>query len=75
MRVFNFVVWTAIAIAVAMTAVQSARAEAVVKKVCHEDPKTKKEVCKNIKTHKKLEGTKVPEKKPAAKPQPQQKKK
>lgn len=32
------------------------------KKVCHEDPKTKKEVCKTIKVHKKLDGTKVPPK-------------
>jgi hypothetical protein len=30
------------------------------KKVCREDPKTKKEVCKTIKVHKKLEGKKVP---------------
>ncbi len=30
------------------------------KRVCKEDPKTKKEVCKNIKVHKKLEGTPVP---------------
>jgi len=30
------------------------------KKVCHPDPKTKKEVCKTIKVHKKLEGKKVP---------------
>ena len=51
---------------------QVAHAEAVVKKVCHEDPKTKKEVCKNVKTHKKVEGEKVPEKAPA---KPQQKKK
>jgi len=72
MRLFNFVAWTAIAIAVALVA-QPARAEAVVKRVCHTDAKTKKEVCKNVKTHKKLEGTKVPEKKPAAK-QPQKKK-
>lgn len=71
MRLFNFVVWTGIAIAVALVA-QPARAEAVTKRVCHEDPKTKKEVCKNIKTHKKVEGTKVPEKAPA---KPQQKKK
>ena len=49
-----------------------AHAEAVVKKVCHPDPKTKKEVCKNIKVHKKVEGTKVPEKAPA---KPTQKKK
>lgn len=36
------------------------------KRVCLEqtDPKTKKvkEVCKNVKVHKKLEGTKVPDK-------------
>lgn len=32
------------------------------KKVCHQDAKTKKEVCKTIKVHKKLEGTKVPPK-------------
>jgi hypothetical protein len=30
-------------------------------KVCHEDAKTKREVCKTIKTHKKVEGTPVPE--------------
>jgi len=35
------------------------------KRVCHTDAKTKKEVCKNVKTHKKVEGTKVPEKAPA----------
>jgi len=64
MRLFNFVAWTTIAVAVAVVA-QPAQAEAVVKKVCHEDPKTKKEVCKNVKTHKKVEGTKVPEKAPA----------
>jgi len=32
-----------------------------VKKVCSPDPKTKKEVCKDVKTHKKVEGEKVPE--------------
>jgi len=32
------------------------------KRVCKIDEKTKKEVCKNIKVHKKLEGTPVPEK-------------
>jgi hypothetical protein len=41
--------------------VSTASASAEVKKVCHPDPKTKKEVCKNIKVHKKAEGTKVPE--------------
>ena len=42
---------------------QVSYAEAVIKKACHIDEKTKKEVCKNVKTHKKLEGTKVPDKK------------
>jgi hypothetical protein len=32
------------------------------KKVCHPDAKTKKEVCKTIKVHKKLDGVKVPAK-------------
>jgi hypothetical protein len=32
------------------------------KEVCKEDPKTKKQVCKVITVHKKLEGTKVPPK-------------
>ena len=32
------------------------------KRVCKTDEKTKKEVCKDIKVHKKLEGTPVPEK-------------
>ena len=41
----------------------SSYAEAEKKKVCHVDEKTKKEVCKVIKVHKKLEGTEVPEKK------------
>lgn len=35
------------------------------KKVCETNPKTKKEVCKTIKVHKKVEGDKVPEKAPA----------
>lgn len=50
----------------------TAFAEATIEKVCHPDPKTKKEVCKNIKVHKKVEGTKVPEKAPA-KPAPKKK--
>lgn len=49
----------------AFTAVTVGAAET--KKVCVEqtDPKTKKprEVCKEVKVHKKLEGTKVPDKK------------
>jgi hypothetical protein len=44
--------------------VGTAVASAEVKRVCHTDPKTKKEVCKNVKVHKKVEGTKVPEKTP-----------
>lgn len=31
-----------------------------VKKVCREDPKTKKEVCRDVKIHKRLEGKIVP---------------
>ena len=41
--------------------VNSVYANAVVQKVCHTDTKTKKEVCKTIKTHKKVEGTPVPD--------------
>jgi len=41
---------------------QVTHAEPEKKKVCHVDEKTKKEVCKVIKVHKKLEGTPVPEK-------------
>jgi type II secretory pathway component PulF len=36
-----------------------AHAEAVMKKVCHTT--NGKQVCKTIKTHKKVEGTKVPD--------------
>ena len=45
--------------------ITSVHAEAVMQKVCHDDAKTKKEICKTIKTHKKVEGTPVPEKAPA----------
>ena len=38
-----------------------AHAEAIMQKVCHEDAKTKHEVCKTIKTHKKVDGTPVPD--------------
>jgi hypothetical protein len=48
-------------------AVSIVHAEPETKKVCvmQKDAKTgkEKEVCKNVKIHKKLEGTKVPEKK------------
>jgi hypothetical protein len=61
MRLFNFLTWAGIAVAVALAA-QPAQAAGETKRVCRPDPKTKKEVCKNIKVHKKVEGTKVPEK-------------
>jgi hypothetical protein len=48
----------AIALAFGITA---AHAEAVMQRVCHEDAKGK-QVCKTIKTHKKVDGTPVPEK-------------
>ena len=32
------------------------------KRVCKKDEKTQKEVCKDVKVHKKLEGTPVPDK-------------
>ena len=72
MRLFNFVAWTGICILVAFAA-RSAHAEAVMQKVCHEDAKTKKEVCKTIKTHKKVEGTPVTEKAPAPAKKPAKK--
>ena len=52
----------AIALAFGITA---AHAEAVMQRVCHEDSKGK-QICKTIKTHKKVEGTSVPEKAPVA---------
>ena len=55
----NIVVWTLVGYQA------TAHAKAEVKTVCHTDAKTKKEVCKKVKTHKKVEGTKVPEKAPA----------
>ena len=55
---------------VVLTFATSTMAASETKRVCHTDPKTTKEVCKNVKVHKKVEGTKVPEKAP-----PQQKKK
>jgi hypothetical protein len=64
MKLFNFIAWTGICMLVAFS-IRPAQAEAVMQKVCHEDSKTKKEVCKTIKTHKKVEGTPVPEKAPA----------
>ena len=48
-------------IAVGLITVANAAGET--KRVCKTDEKTKKEVCKDIKVHKKLEGTAVPDKK------------
>jgi hypothetical protein len=47
---------------IAFCLITVANAAGETKRVCKEDPKTKKEVCKAIKVHKKLEGTPVPEK-------------
>jgi hypothetical protein len=70
MPFFNLVFWSAFAVLVALSLPQKAHAEAVIKKVCHNDAKGNP-VCKTIKTHKKVEGTKVPQKAPV---QPKQKK-
>ena len=51
--------WTVVIAFGIVTLVQAA---GETKRVCKTDEKTKKEVCKNIKVHKKLEGTPVPEK-------------
>ena len=48
---------------VAVSLITVANAAGETKRVCKIDEKTKKEVCKNIKVHKKLEGTPVPTKK------------
>lgn len=62
MQSFNFIVWVGILALVAFS-IPQARAEAVTQKVCHEV--NGKQVCKNVKVHKKVEGTTVPEKTPA----------
>ena len=46
---------------VALCVATSAFAGGEMEKVCKPDPKTKKEVCKTIKVHKKVEGDKVPD--------------
>ena len=58
MSFFNLVVWSAFCVLIALSPLS---AQAETKRVCHQDVKSKKEVCKNIKVHKKVEGTKVPE--------------
>ena len=55
----NIVIWSFVGYQVSAHAAET-------KKVCHEETDKKgktKEVCKNVKVHKKLEGTKVPDKK------------
>ena len=52
--------WTVVIAFGIVTLVQAA---GETKRVCKKDEKTKKEVCKDIKVHKKLEGTPVPDKK------------
>ena len=50
------------AVVIAFGIVTLAQAAGETKRVCKTDEKTKKEVCKDIKVHKKLEGTPVPDK-------------
>ena len=50
----NIVIWSFVGYQ------STAHAEAEIKKVCHEV--NGKQVCKNVKVHKKVEGTPVPEK-------------
>ena len=50
------------AVVIAFGIVTLAQAAGETKRVCKTDEKTKKEVCKDIKVHNKLEGTPVPEK-------------
>jgi hypothetical protein len=55
----NIVIWS-------FVGYQTNTYAAETKKVCHEETDKKgkkKEVCKNVKVHKKLEGTPVPDKK------------
>jgi hypothetical protein len=47
---------------IAFCLITIANAAGETKRVCKTDDKTKKEVCKDIKVHKKLEGTPVPDK-------------
>jgi hypothetical protein len=49
-------------VVIAFGIVTLSQAAGETKRVCKTDEKTKKEICKDIKVHKKLEGTPVPEK-------------
>jgi len=55
----NFII-TAILMFGLVGILPKANAEAVMQKVCHDDAKGRP-VCKTIKTHKKVEGTPVPD--------------
>ena len=61
MKLFNLAFCTVFAVLVAFAA-RPAQAEAIMQKVCHEEKG--RQICKVIKTHKKVEGTPVPEKAP-----------
>ena len=58
MKIINIAFWSVFAVLVAVNS-RPAHAEAEVKKVCHEV--NGKQVCKNVKVHKKVDGTPVPE--------------
>ena len=58
----NTIIRICLATVIAVGLVTVANAAGETKRVCKTDEKTKKEVCKDIKVHKKLEGTPVPEK-------------
>ena len=60
----NIVIWS-------LVTYELAHAEATIEKVCHDV--NGKQVCKNVKVHKKVEGTKVPEKAPAPAKKPAKK--
>jgi hypothetical protein len=68
----NAIIKICCATVIAVSLITVANAAGETKRVCKTDEKTKKEVCKDIKVHKKVEGTKVPEKAPT---KPDQKKK
>ena len=55
----NFIITAAIMFGL-VGILPKANAEAVMQKVCHDDAKGRP-VCKTIKTHKKVEGTPVPD--------------
>ena len=58
----NVIIKICCATVIAFCLITVANAAGETKRVCKKDEKTKKEVCKNIKVHKKVEGTPVPEK-------------